>query len=75
MQESRNVLRVTVDVPGAGEVNFHCTHLDHLDEGLRMKQVDSILRSADGHHILAGGLNALDPTDYSTDHWANIVKV
>ncbi|CAL4931125.1 unnamed protein product [Urochloa decumbens] len=70
----RNVLRVTVDVPGAGEVNFHCTHLDHLDEGLRMKQVNSILRSADGHHILAGGLNALDSTDYSADRWADIVK-
>ncbi|CAN6319912.1 unnamed protein product [Urochloa humidicola] len=70
----RNVLRVTVDVPGAGEVNFHCTQLDHLDEGLRMKQVNSILRSADGHHILAGGLNALDPTDYSADRWADIVK-
>ncbi|OEL19399.1 hypothetical protein BAE44_0019580 [Dichanthelium oligosanthes] len=70
----RNVLRVTVDVPGAGEVNFHCTHLDHLDEDLRMKQVNSILRSADGHHILAGGLNALDPTDYSADRWAGIAK-
>ncbi|GJN31544.1 hypothetical protein PR202_gb19955 [Eleusine coracana subsp. coracana] len=70
----RNVLRVTIDVPGAGEVNFHCTHLDHLDESLRMKQVNSILRSADGHHILAGGLNALDSTDYSADRWAAIVK-
>ncbi|TVU46959.1 hypothetical protein EJB05_06533, partial [Eragrostis curvula] len=70
----RNVLRVTVEVPGAGEVNFHCTHLDHLDESLRMKQVNSILRSADGHHILAGGLNALDSTDYSADRWADIVK-
>ncbi|KAJ1297039.1 hypothetical protein BS78_01G347700 [Paspalum vaginatum] len=70
----RNVLRVTVDVPGAGEVNFHCTHLDHLDEGLRMKQLSSILRSADGHHILAGDLNALDPTDYAADRWADIVK-
>ncbi|CAL4914511.1 unnamed protein product [Urochloa decumbens] len=70
----RNVLRVTVDVPGAGEVNFHCTHLDHLDEGLRMKQVNSILRSAGGHHILAGDLNALDPTDYSADRWADIAK-
>ncbi|XP_012704576.1 uncharacterized protein LOC101775287 [Setaria italica] len=70
----RNVLRVTVDVPGAGEVNFHCTHLDHLNEVLRMKQVNSILRSADGHHILAGGLNALDATDYSGDRWADIVK-
>ncbi|KAL6838250.1 hypothetical protein ACP4OV_031922 [Aristida adscensionis] len=70
----RNVLRVTVDVPGAGEVNFHCTHLEHLDEGLRMKQVNSILRSADGHHILAGGLNALDSTDYSADRWSDIVQ-
>ncbi|KAL6841873.1 hypothetical protein ACP4OV_028385 [Aristida adscensionis] len=70
----RNVLRATIEVPGAGEVNFHCTHLDHLDEGWRMKQVDAILRSADGPHILAGGLNALDGTDYSADRWADIVK-
>ncbi|GJN41159.1 hypothetical protein PR202_gn00497 [Eleusine coracana subsp. coracana] len=42
-----------------GKINFHCTHLDHLDEGWRMKQVDAILRSSDGPHILAGGLNAL----------------
>ncbi|KAL5209544.1 hypothetical protein ABZP36_005167 [Zizania latifolia] len=70
----RNVLRATIDVPGAGEVNFHCTHLDHLDESLRMKQVNSILRYADGHHILAGGLNALDVTDYSSDRWAGIAK-
>ncbi|KAG8079522.1 hypothetical protein GUJ93_ZPchr0007g4159 [Zizania palustris] len=71
----RNVLRATVEVPGAGEVNFHCTHLDHLDESWRMKQMDAILRwSGDGPHILAGGLNALDGTDYSADRWADIVK-
>uniref|UniRef100_A0A0E0GMM1 Endonuclease/exonuclease/phosphatase domain-containing protein n=1 Tax=Oryza nivara TaxID=4536 RepID=A0A0E0GMM1_ORYNI len=34
----RNVMRATIEVPGAGEVNLYCTHLDHLDEGLRMKQ-------------------------------------
>ncbi|KAL5199070.1 hypothetical protein ABZP36_002582 [Zizania latifolia] len=71
----RNVLRATIEVPGAGEVNFHCTHLDHLDESWRMKQMDAILRwSSDGPHILAGGLNALDGTDYSADRWADIVK-
>ncbi|XP_006650104.3 uncharacterized protein LOC102718065 [Oryza brachyantha] len=71
----RNVLRATIDVPGAGEVSFYCTHLDHLDEGLRMRQVNSILRFAGGrHHILAGGLNALDATDYSADRWAAIAK-
>uniref|UniRef100_J3LNY9 Terpene synthase N-terminal domain-containing protein n=1 Tax=Oryza brachyantha TaxID=4533 RepID=J3LNY9_ORYBR len=70
-----NVLRATIDVPGAGEVSFYCTHLDHLDEGLRMRQVNSILRFAGGrHHILAGGLNALDATDYSADRWAAIAK-
>ncbi|TVU37503.1 hypothetical protein EJB05_10819, partial [Eragrostis curvula] len=70
----RNVLRATIEVPDAGEINFHCTHLDHLDEGWRMKQVDVILRSSDGPHILAGGLNALDGTDYSAERWADIVK-
>ncbi|XP_062186566.1 uncharacterized protein LOC133890135 [Phragmites australis] len=70
----RNVLRATIEVPEAGEINFHCTHLDHLDEGWRMKQVDAILRSSDGPHILAGGLNALDGTDYSPERWADIVK-
>lgn len=70
----RNVLRATIEVPTAGEVNFHCTHLDHLDESWRMKQVNAMLRSVDGPHILAGGLNALDGTDYSADRWADIVK-
>ncbi|KAM0898253.1 hypothetical protein ACQ4PT_022025 [Festuca glaucescens] len=57
-----------------GEVNFHCTHLDHLDESWRMKQLNAMLRSVDGPHILAGGLNALDGTDYSAERWADIVK-
>ncbi|XP_044964631.1 uncharacterized protein LOC123425025 [Hordeum vulgare subsp. vulgare] len=70
----RNVLRATIEVPKAGEVNFHCTHLDHLDESWRMKQLNAMLRSVDGPHILAGGLNALDGTDYSADRWADIVK-
>ncbi|XP_008795094.3 uncharacterized protein LOC103710938 [Phoenix dactylifera] len=70
----RNVLKATIEVPNAGEVNFHCTHLDHLDENWRMKQMNSILRFSDGPHILAGGLNALEETDYSAERWADIVK-
>ncbi|KAG9457488.1 hypothetical protein H6P81_001996 [Aristolochia fimbriata] len=70
----RNVLKVTVDVPNAGEVNFHCTHLDHLDERWRMKQINAIIQSDDGPHILAGGLNSLDATDYSPERWSDIVK-
>lgn len=72
---NRNVLKATIDVPQAGEVNFHCTHLDHLDENWRMKQINSIIQSNEGPHILAGGLNSLDETDYSSERWTDIVKV
>ncbi|CAH2057600.1 unnamed protein product [Thlaspi arvense] len=70
----RNVLKATIDVPGSGEVEFHCTHLDHLDESWRMKQVDAIIQSTNVPHILAGALNSLDESDYSPHRWTDIVK-
>ncbi|KAL1226311.1 hypothetical protein V5N11_017778 [Cardamine amara subsp. amara] len=70
----RNVLKASIDVPGSGEVEFHCTHLDHLDENWRMKQVDAIIRSTTVPHILAGALNSLDESDYSPERWTDIVK-
>ncbi|KAH0435954.1 hypothetical protein IEQ34_026502 [Dendrobium chrysotoxum] len=70
----RNVLKVTIEVPRAGEVNLHCTHLDHLDEAWRMKQISAMLRSSDEPYILAGGLNTLDETDYSEERWNDIIK-
>ncbi|KAE8685214.1 GH3 family protein [Hibiscus syriacus] len=69
----RNVL-ATIDVPQTGEIDFHCTHLDHLDENWRMKQINAIIQSNDGPHILAGDLNSLEGTDYSTERWTDIVK-
>ncbi|CAN1765676.1 hypothetical protein LINPERHAP1_LOCUS9701 [Linum perenne] len=70
----RNVLKATINVPNIGEVNFHCTHLDHLDEKWRMKQVNAIIQSSEAPHLLAGGLNSLDETDYSEERWLDIVK-
>ncbi|KAI4349567.1 hypothetical protein L6164_010142 [Bauhinia variegata] len=70
----RNVLKATIDVPEAGEINFYCTHLDHLDENWRMKQINAIIQSNDEPHIIAGGLNSLDETDYSQERWTDIVK-
>ncbi|XAR61249.1 hypothetical protein NMG60_11034895 [Bertholletia excelsa] len=70
----RNVLKATIDIPHVGEVSFLCTHLDHLDENWRMKQINAIIQSNDGPHILAGGLNSLDETDYSHERWTDIVK-
>ncbi|WJX13769.1 hypothetical protein P8452_04124 [Trifolium repens] len=70
----RNVLKATIDVPEAGELNFYCTHLDHLNENWRMKQINAIIQSNDEPHILAGGLNSLDESDYSQERWTDIVK-
>ncbi|XP_047326075.1 uncharacterized protein LOC124929725 [Impatiens glandulifera] len=70
----RNVLKATIDVPCVGELNFQCTHLDHLDEKWRMKQINAIIQSNDGPHILAGGLNSLNETDYSLERWSDISK-
>ncbi|KVI03960.1 hypothetical protein Ccrd_017756 [Cynara cardunculus var. scolymus] len=70
----RNVLKATIDVPETGEVDFHCTLLDHLDEKWRMKQINAIIEANDGPHILAGGINSLDETDYSPERWTDIVK-
>ncbi|GFZ04667.1 DNAse I-like superfamily protein [Actinidia rufa] len=66
--------QATIDVPRVGEVNFHCTHLDHLDENWRMKQINTMIQSSDGPHILAGCLNSLDERDYSPERWTDIVK-
>lgn len=70
----RNVLKATIDVPWAGEINLHSTQLDHLDENWRMKQVNAIIRSNDPPHILAGGLNSLYRADYSSQRWTDIVN-
>ncbi|KAI7732136.1 hypothetical protein M8C21_025331 [Ambrosia artemisiifolia] len=70
----RNVLKATIDVPQTGEVDFHCTLLDHLDEKWRMKQIKAIIESNERPHILAGGINSLDETDYSPERWTDIVK-
>ncbi|KAF3457275.1 hypothetical protein FNV43_RR01932 [Rhamnella rubrinervis] len=70
----RNVLKATIDVPWAGEVNMHCTQLDHLDENWRMKQIGALFQANDPPHILAGGLNSLNGADYSAERWADIVK-
>lgn len=71
----RNVLKVTIEVPWAGELNVWCTQLDHLDEDWRMKQIDAITQGDESPHILLGGLNSLDGSDYSIARWNHIVKV
>ncbi|XP_024534790.1 uncharacterized protein LOC9656403 [Selaginella moellendorffii] len=71
----RNLLKVVVDVPSFGEVCYCCTHLDHLDEDWRIKQVSAILEDTKKvPHFLAGDLNSLNRPDYSQERWAEIAK-
>ncbi|GKV39095.1 hypothetical protein SLEP1_g46909 [Rubroshorea leprosula] len=70
----RNVLKATIEIPWAGEVNFYCTQLDHLDEKWRLKQVQAIIKLNNSPHLLLGGLNSLDGSDYSSERWEDIVK-
>lgn len=73
-QDFRNVLKATIDVPWTGDINFYCTQLDHLDETWRLKQINAIIQSSDHPHILAGGLNSLNISDYSPERWTDIVR-
>ncbi|KAL2622555.1 hypothetical protein R1flu_002760 [Riccia fluitans] len=72
----RNVLKVVVSVPLAGDLHFYCTQLDHLDEDWRMKQVDSLISMVPPNqpHILTGNLNALNQADYSKARWVEIAE-
>ncbi|KDP40059.1 hypothetical protein JCGZ_02057 [Jatropha curcas] len=73
-EDFRNVLKATINVPWAGELDFYCTQLDHLDENWRMKQINSIMQTSNSPHILAGGINSLTGSDYSPERWMDIVK-
>ncbi|EEF45443.1 uncharacterized protein LOC8261518 [Ricinus communis] len=73
-EDFRNVLKATISVPGAGELDFYCTQLDHLNENWRMKQINAIIQSTNSPHVLAGGLNSLTGSDYSPERWMDIVK-
>lgn len=68
-------MKATIDVPWTGELNVYCTQLDHLDENWRMKQINAIIQSNEQPHVLVGGLNSLDASDYSVQRWTDIVKV
>ncbi|XP_050218688.1 uncharacterized protein LOC126669290 isoform X2 [Mercurialis annua] len=73
-EDFRNVLKATISVPWAGEVDFYCTQLDHLNENWRMKQINAIIQSSNSPHILAGGLNSLTGSDYAPERWMDIIK-
>jgi endonuclease/exonuclease/phosphatase family metal-dependent hydrolase len=53
------------------------THLDHISEDVRLKQLDTVLRFCQEFrkpHILMGDFNALTREDYTDDEWQELVE-
>ncbi|GAB2266379.1 hypothetical protein Dimus_001388 [Dionaea muscipula] len=73
-EDIRNVLKATIEIPRMGAIDVYCTQLDYLDESWRVEQIKAIIQSSEGPHILAGGLNSLDRSDYSQERWMDIIK-
>ncbi|KAF4655634.1 hypothetical protein FOL47_009345 [Perkinsus chesapeaki] len=57
-----------------------CTHLDHMKEAERVKQVDGLIMQLrerlcpETPHFIMGDFNELSRRDYSDDEWQNLEK-
>ncbi|KAF4687304.1 hypothetical protein FOZ60_004129 [Perkinsus olseni] len=55
-----------------------CTHLDHMRENERVKQVDGLIEQLrerlcpETPHFIMGDFNELSSEDYTTDEWSNL---
>jgi endonuclease/exonuclease/phosphatase family metal-dependent hydrolase len=67
-------------------MHIYVTHLDHQDENVRMKQINSIMQRIEQDkferykgkefpHILLGDFNALKKEDYTKQQWDDITKI
>jgi endonuclease/exonuclease/phosphatase family metal-dependent hydrolase len=73
--EPRGVIGVTLNHPILKLV-FN-THLDHINENVRMKQLEELFSALESHtnvpHIIMGDFNALSKEDYSQDYFDRYV--
>jgi endonuclease/exonuclease/phosphatase family metal-dependent hydrolase len=70
--ERRSAVRVEVDAPW-GPLRVLGTHLEHLREEDRLRQVRHLHDRADlGGAVLLGDLNSLRAADYSPERWEEI---
>jgi endonuclease/exonuclease/phosphatase family metal-dependent hydrolase len=71
----RSLLQCSLDGdhPFVRDRIFAVTHLDHLDENNRLKQIKEFKPHKQNIDILIGDMNALTRDDYSDDYCQNIV--
>lgn len=60
----RSLIAAEVETP-SGPLRVLITHLDYLSEAIRLKQMDEVLRYAQGEHVLMGDFNTLVRGEYA----------
>ena len=68
---TRSLLRCCLD--NFEHLTFGVTHLDHLDENVRLTQIKEFDPNNENIDILMGDMNALTREDYSDDYYQNVV--
>jgi endonuclease/exonuclease/phosphatase family metal-dependent hydrolase len=68
---TRSILQCSLDT--FQNLTFGVTHLDHLDEDVRLAQINEFNPHKKNIDILMGDMNALTREDYSDDYYQNIV--
>ena len=71
---ARSVFRAKIPVNGKKKT-FVMTHLDHISELTRMKQLQLIKNYYKDADFFLGDFNALNPGDYQEKDWKDIVSV
>jgi len=74
-QSTRSILqcRLGGDHPFVKDRLFGVTHLDHLNEDDRLKQIEYFKPHEENIDILMGDMNSLTRDDYSDDYYENVV--
>ena len=64
---SRGIIKITIEYNNL-PIIIIATHLDHLSEEIRLKQIEEVQSDLKTAHILVGDLNSLKFDDYTSDY-------
>merc|ERR1711904_17975 len=74
--EDRSVLRVDVLYdPSDAPLTVCTTHLDQLDENLRLQQMMAVVEQCPSSCMLVGDFNTYQASDYTDEGWAAITEL
>ncbi len=74
--EDRSSIFTSLEIsPSHPPITILCTHLDHLDENIRLSQIKYFLKKNDKKpNLIVGDLNCLNFSDYSCEGWKEMME-